>query len=129
MPDTVDAYTHRIGRTGRAELTGEAFTFVQPADELTVRAIEKVLGEPLERRRLPDFDYGGFVPERSAAPARQNHTGFGNRSRRGARPGASSGPAQNYPAHRAAPGGSRPGAPMSNLSRRRGPRPVGRPNS
>lgn len=69
IPDTVDAYTHRIGRTGRAEQSGDAFTFVTESDEPMVRDIEKVLGQPLERRRLADFDYGGFVPERQAAAA------------------------------------------------------------
>lgn len=64
MPDTVDAYTHRIGRTGRAHQTGEAFTFAVPADAMLVRDIEKVLGAPIQRRQLTGFDYGGFVPER-----------------------------------------------------------------
>ena len=36
MPDTVDAYTHRIGRTGRAERTGDAFTFVTREDRAFV---------------------------------------------------------------------------------------------
>jgi ATP-dependent RNA helicase RhlE len=63
MPDTVDAYTHRIGRTGRAEQRGEAFTFALPDDEPMVRDIEKTLGTTLERRRLPGFDYSGFDPE------------------------------------------------------------------
>jgi len=63
VPDTVDAYTHRIGRTGRAHKTGEAYTFVEPQQEPMVREIEKVLGNRIERRRLPGFDYGGFVPE------------------------------------------------------------------
>jgi ATP-dependent RNA helicase RhlE len=63
MPDTVDAYTHRIGRTGRAHESGEAFTFSVPADEPVVRSIENVLGARIERRRLPDFDYGSFTPE------------------------------------------------------------------
>ena len=62
MPDTVDAYTHRIGRTGRAHKTGEAFTFVEPGEEPLVREIENVLGAQIERRRLPGFDYEGFVP-------------------------------------------------------------------
>jgi ATP-dependent RNA helicase RhlE len=65
MPDTVDAYIHRSGRTGRAQLTGEAFTLTVPADEKTVREIERALGTQLERRRLPDFDYGGFMPEKA----------------------------------------------------------------
>jgi ATP-dependent RNA helicase RhlE len=62
-PGTVDAYTHRIGRTGRAHKTGEAYTFVEPEQEPMVRQIEKVLGAQIERRRLPGFDYEGFVPE------------------------------------------------------------------
>lgn len=63
MPDTTDAYTHRIGRTGRAEQNGEAFTFATPADIDMVRDIEKVLGKRIERRRFDDFDYSGFSPE------------------------------------------------------------------
>jgi ATP-dependent RNA helicase RhlE len=65
MPDTVDAYTHRIGRTGRIGRSGEAFTFAIRGDSMMVRQIEKTLGTRLERRRLPDFEYsGGFDPER-----------------------------------------------------------------
>ncbi len=63
MPDTVDAYTHRIGRTGRAHQDGEAFTFAVQDDRLMVQQIEKVLGAQIERRSLPNFDYGDFVPE------------------------------------------------------------------
>lgn len=63
MPDTVDAYTHRIGRTGRALLTGDAFTLAVTEDEPILRSIEKVLGSPIERRSLADFDYGSFIPE------------------------------------------------------------------
>lgn len=63
IPDTVDAYTHRIGRTGRAHQSGEAFTFARQDDAPMIRDIEKLLGTRIERRRLPDFDYGGFVPE------------------------------------------------------------------
>jgi superfamily II DNA/RNA helicase len=57
MPDTSDAYTHRIGRTGRAAKTGDSFTFMTKDDELMVRSIERVLGEKIERRMLEDFDY------------------------------------------------------------------------
>jgi ATP-dependent RNA helicase RhlE len=63
MPDTVDAYTHRIGRTGRAEESGQAFTLAAPEDASQVRAIEMVLGKPIERRRLQGFNYGDFKPE------------------------------------------------------------------
>lgn len=63
MPDTVDAYTHRIGRTGRAEQTGEAYTLAVHDDAEMVREIEKTLNLEIERRSLPDFDYSGFEPE------------------------------------------------------------------
>ncbi len=56
MPDTVDAYTHRIGRTGRAQETGEAFTFVTPEDTQMVRSIEHLLGYKINRRELDGFD-------------------------------------------------------------------------
>lgn len=57
MPDTTDAYTHRIGRTGRIGATGDAFTFVTSEDVAMVRALEHLLNAPLERRTLQDFDY------------------------------------------------------------------------
>jgi ATP-dependent RNA helicase RhlE len=57
IPDTPDAYTHRIGRTGRAEKTGDAFTFMTREDAAMVRSIERVLGEKIERRTLKGFDY------------------------------------------------------------------------
>jgi ATP-dependent RNA helicase RhlE len=59
MPDTVDAYTHRIGRTGRAQETGEAFTFVTPDDAPMVQSIEQLLGYRIKRRQLHGFDYMG----------------------------------------------------------------------
>jgi len=59
MPDTVDAYTHRIGRTGRLHKTGQAFTFMAQGDEAMVRQIERTLGSTIERRRLPGFQDGG----------------------------------------------------------------------
>jgi ATP-dependent RNA helicase RhlE len=75
MPDTAEAYTHRIGRTGRAAKTGDAFTLVTDDDADMVRAIERALGAPVERRRLPDFNYHAPAPERPAgqsnAPRRE----------------------------------------------------------
>ena len=82
MPDTVDAYTHRIGRTGRAEESGEAFTLATPDDAAQVRAIEKLLGRPINRRRLSNFDYGDFKPENQFI---FNGNGSRNGSRRGHR--------------------------------------------
>jgi ATP-dependent RNA helicase RhlE len=64
IPDTCDAYIHRIGRTGRAARTGDAFTLVTGEDTAMVRGIEKVLGAPLERRSLPAFDYSVPAPKK-----------------------------------------------------------------
>jgi len=63
FPNTADTYLHRIGRTGRAEQTGEAFTFAGAEDANMVREVERELDMKIERRRLPGFDYGDFTPE------------------------------------------------------------------
>ncbi len=70
IPDTTDAYTHRIGRTGRAAKTGDAFTFVTTEDEPTVRSIERVIGAKIERRFVKDFDYKKSAPAKDAEFAR-----------------------------------------------------------
>ncbi|MEN6318906.1 MAG: DEAD/DEAH box helicase [Syntrophaceae bacterium] len=70
MPDTVDAYTHRIGRTGRATRTGDAFTFVTRPDRPFVWTIENVLGEKLERRILENFDYTIPAPKTGESSGR-----------------------------------------------------------
>jgi len=57
IPSTPDAYIHRIGRTGRATKSGEAFTFITGEDKDMVRAINRTMGTSIERRTLPDFDY------------------------------------------------------------------------
>lgn len=80
MPDTVDAYTHRIGRTGRAQETGEAFTLATPDNESLVRDIEKVLGQRIDRRRLPNFNYGDFNTDSQTRPNGSNKTDKGHRN-------------------------------------------------
>lgn len=62
MPDTADSYVHRIGRTGRAERTGDAFTLATPADDTMVRALEKIMGRLLIRHSLTNFDYDDPAP-------------------------------------------------------------------
>jgi len=71
MPDTTDAYTHRIGRTGRAERSGEAFTLVTPEDNEAIRAVERVLGRRLERRTLAGFNYQAAAPTQDHEFARE----------------------------------------------------------
>jgi ATP-dependent RNA helicase RhlE len=70
MPDTADAYIHRIGRTGRAERTGDAYTLVTPEDNDMVRALERIMGKPLPRKQFDDFDYSVPAPARGALDAR-----------------------------------------------------------
>jgi ATP-dependent RNA helicase RhlE len=57
VPAAPEDYIHRVGRTGRAEMIGEAFTFVSPEEEPDLRAIERAIGKSLPRVMLPDFDY------------------------------------------------------------------------
>jgi ATP-dependent RNA helicase RhlE len=74
MPDTVDAYTHRIGRTGRMAKTGDAFTFITSEDEDMVRSIERVLRAKVKRCTVDGFDYKKAAPSRDtefSRPTRQ----------------------------------------------------------
>jgi ATP-dependent RNA helicase RhlE len=57
VPAAPEDYIHRVGRTARAELTGEAYTFVAPEESDDLRAIERAIGKALPRVTLPDFDY------------------------------------------------------------------------
>jgi ATP-dependent RNA helicase RhlE len=70
MPDTSDAYTHRIGRTGRNTKTGDAFTFITSEDEDMVRSIERGLRAKIKRCTLSGFDYKKPAPSRDAEFAR-----------------------------------------------------------
>jgi ATP-dependent RNA helicase RhlE len=65
MPDTADAYIHRIGRTGRAQKTGDAFTLVTPEDNDLIRTLERIMGQPLSREKLEGFDYEVPAPPRT----------------------------------------------------------------
>jgi len=64
IPDTPEAYIHRIGRTGRAAKSGDAFTLVTSEDGAMVRAIERALKSAIERRTIAGFDYSVPAPRR-----------------------------------------------------------------
>lgn len=70
MPDTADAYIHRIGRTGRAQRTGDAFTLVTGEDNDMIRILERIMGSPLKRETLEGFDYTAAAPPKVAGEAR-----------------------------------------------------------
>ena len=58
VPSQPEDYVHRIGRTGRAAATGDAYTFMAPDEIGTVRLIEHVLGTPIPRVSVPGYDFG-----------------------------------------------------------------------
>ncbi len=116
VPSTPETYTHRIGRTGRSECTGQAFTFVTSADTAMVRAIERMLGKPVARETilpstaLPDAGSRGFGAGTSAGSERRpaqrrapaQHRG-GPRPHHGAKPHATSEPRRRSSASPHAP--------------------------
>jgi ATP-dependent RNA helicase RhlE len=87
VPTAPEDYVHRIGRTGRAGKTGRAITLVTPVDELSMRAIERLTGQSVERVVLPSFGGAPPVTQRTAAtkPFRAMR-GSGSSSRRSFRP-------------------------------------------
>jgi ATP-dependent RNA helicase RhlE len=83
VPNTPEAYTHRIGRTGRAELEGIACTFVTGVDRGWVRDTERMIGSAIPRRKV-----AGFEPDFDERPSRPRRP-YGNNVR-GMRPGGQS---------------------------------------
>jgi ATP-dependent RNA helicase RhlE len=57
VPQHPEDYIHRIGRTGRMEATGEAFTLMVAEDVRHVNAIERFIGQKIARVKLENFDY------------------------------------------------------------------------
>jgi ATP-dependent RNA helicase RhlE len=57
VPQHPEDYVHRIGRTGRAEATGDALTLMTAEDSKPVAAIERFIGRRVERTKLEGFDY------------------------------------------------------------------------
>jgi len=71
VPQVPQDYIHRVGRTGRAEATGEAFTFVSPEEENDLRAIERMIAKRLPRVTVPDFNYTARPKQRLEIPLSQ----------------------------------------------------------
>jgi len=68
VPLVPEDYIHRVGRTARAEATGDAFTFVSPEEEPDLRRIEGAVAKRLPRVVLPDFDYSSRPSEKLEVP-------------------------------------------------------------
>jgi ATP-dependent RNA helicase RhlE len=83
MPESTDAYIHRIGRTGRVGKSGDAFTLVTGEDKEMVQALEKLLRMPLQRVKLDNFDYSEQVIKEVQKPLyRTRRQPVMNRNRR-----------------------------------------------
>ena len=90
VPENAEDYVHRIGRTGRANKEGDAFTLLA-ADELDHAAsVERFIGQKIERRKIEGFDYhyttlldeDAPTPERLAKVFSRRRKGGGRRRRR-----------------------------------------------
>ncbi|HXD23916.1 MAG TPA: DEAD/DEAH box helicase [Gemmatimonadaceae bacterium] len=68
VPAAPEDYIHRVGRTARAELTGDAFTFVAPDEESDLRNIERAIGRRLPRVTVPDFNYSAKPESKLEVP-------------------------------------------------------------
>jgi len=69
VPVVPEDYVHRVGRTGRAGKLGKAITIVTPVDELSMRAIERLIGQPV--KRVVPAGFGGLQispPSRGKSP-------------------------------------------------------------
>ncbi len=118
IPDTPEAYIHRIGRTGRAARSGDAFTLIAGEDAPMVRAIEKALGQQIERRTLDDFDY------KVAAPAKPKPTPAAPKAARAAKaPGKAAAPGKSHGAEARESAGARRKRPARRRSAQ-GKRPL-----
>ena len=114
VPDTPDAYKHRIGRTGRAERSGKAYTFVSSDDEDNVRAIERQLGHKIERKQLEGFEPAKAEENHFERPPRQPRPV--SRKKKSAAQATAPRQQQSRPAEQ---------KPRENAANGRGPKPAG----
>jgi ATP-dependent RNA helicase RhlE len=68
VPPAPDDYIHRIGRTGRADATGDAFTFFSPQEDGEIKAIERAIKRQLPRVIVAGFDYSAKPEQRFEVP-------------------------------------------------------------
>ena len=104
MPDTADAYIHRIGRTGRAERTGDAFTLVTGEDTDMIKILERIMGGPIKRQTLEEFDYTAAAPPKTDGGSGRGRGAPRDDSRRPPRPAPTP---KSYGRNRLAPRKSR----------------------
>jgi ATP-dependent RNA helicase RhlE len=71
VPHVPEDYIHRVGRTGRADATGDAYTLVSPEEEKDLKDIERAVGKPLKRVTVPGFDYRARPADRFEVPIKE----------------------------------------------------------
>ncbi|HEY2944317.1 MAG TPA: DEAD/DEAH box helicase [Vicinamibacteria bacterium] len=86
VPNCPEDYVHRVGRTARAEATGDAFLFVSPEEESNVARIERAIGKRLPRVVLPGFDYRKRPAEKLEVPLPDRFAAMRAQRNRGRRP-------------------------------------------
>jgi superfamily II DNA/RNA helicase len=80
MPENVEDYIHRVGRTGRVDKKGEAYSIISPQDAQFVIAFERVLDVELIEKELEDFDYNAAPPPmRRHVKSQRSHQSRGQR--------------------------------------------------
>jgi len=113
VPHTPEDYVHRIGRTGRVDAVGDAFTLMSPEEGKQVTAIERFLGRSIPRVTLPDFDYKARPTDERRYEERGS-TGGG--ARRGRPDGHGDGRPARFGGGRPSGGASRGGSAASRAS-------------
>ncbi|MDP1579196.1 MAG: DEAD/DEAH box helicase [Candidatus Didemnitutus sp.] len=107
VPENPEDYVHRIGRTGRAQAVGDAFTLVTPENADDIRDIQRFIGQKIPELRLEGFPYQPFGVARPPAPRGQQRQG----QRQGQRGGNRAGPAAGGGGGRSGSRGSNPVGP------------------
>ena len=131
VPVAAEDYIHRVGRTARAEATGEAFTFVSPEEEGELKVIEKAIKRRLPRVTLPGFDYTARASDKLEVPLAQRIAEIRKKKAedraRAAEKAARRAAAQEAQAGKAAGGASSTGGKTATTRRRKTSRSRPRP--
>ncbi len=125
VPHLPEDYIHRVGRTARADATGDAFTFVAPEEENDFSAIERAISKRLPRVMVPGFDYASQPKERFEVPIAERIAQI--RARKADERKRAKEKADRRAAHGSAPATPAAGSASAAGKRRRGGR--GRPGA
>ena len=117
VPLAAEDYIHRVGRTARAEATGEAFTFVSPDEEGDLKQIERAIKKTLPRVTVPDFDYSAKPQTKLEVPLAERIAEI--RKKKAEDRARAAAKVERRSA--AQSGGARPAAPARKTSESRGP--------